>query len=88
MLGRAAKPKPKPKPKKRDATHAARCQRSRDRAKRGVISIRIEVDEAAFAAALIESEQLREADALDRRRLAAEAQALIGDFVRRWRGAM
>jgi hypothetical protein len=62
----------------------ARQRRSRARRKRGLLLIGIEVCELALIEALIRSGRV-DADALlDRKRVIAEAAAILADFIARW----
>ena len=44
----------------------------------------IEVPEHRFVEALLASERLTEAEALDRKRLGAAVEQLVADFIKRW----
>jgi hypothetical protein len=67
-----------------DPAHAARNRRSRVRERQGIIWLGIEVPEHAFAQALIASERVTEAEALDRKCLIAAVEQLVADFIERW----
>ena len=68
------------------SAEAIRQQRTRDRQRAGLKSIRLDIHEHRVGQALITSGRLSEADALHEDRVAAELERLICDFVQRWLG--
>lgn len=58
----------------------------RRRLRAGKVILRIEVDELSFAAALVESGRLCDADTADRCKLERRGGEIIGQWIERWRG--
>lgn len=63
---------------------ALRMRRTRARQRRGVISVRLDVDEHRVAAALVREGRLSEEEALRPALVARELEALISNYCTRW----
>ena len=61
-----------------------RTRRSRQRKRRGVISVRLDVPEVEIIEALIVSERLSESDTRDRRLVERELSIVLADWAKRW----
>jgi hypothetical protein len=67
---------------------AIRARRSRWRRRNGLVPRTIDIDENAFAEALILSGRLTEAETLQPELIERELSALAADFISRWRHAV
>jgi hypothetical protein len=64
---------------------ALRKRRLRDRQRRGAIVLRVEVDEAELALAMLRAGRLGESEALCRGELERAASEVLSDWSRRWK---
>ena len=69
----------------RDPSSRERTRRSRQRKRRGVISVRLDVPEVETIEALIASERLTEQQALDRHLVERELAIVLADWAKRWK---
>jgi hypothetical protein len=64
---------------------ALRSRRSRQRRRQGVASYRVDVPIDRFLDALVASQRLTERQVQELRRVEGELEAVIGDFINRWK---
>jgi hypothetical protein len=72
---------------KRPSANALRLRRARERRRNGLANFRIDVPTDAFLDALVASHRLteRRAQELRRRQIVAELEAVVADFIARWK---